>query len=242
MSFAFFAKLLNIVLPPICGICKEFVNEENTLCPTCFKQMNFITKPYCKICGRPFEFAVSDDCVCSQCLMEQPLFSKARSVLVYNDASKKLILPFKNGDRLDLAPLLAKMMQRSATDMINETDIIIPVPLHRWRLFKRKYNQSAILAQKLAKIFCKEYSPDALKRIRASPSQGHLTAKERRKNVVNAFHVKRPEKVYQKSVLLIDDVLTTGATANECAKVLLKSGASQVFLLTIASTMPNWKN
>ena len=233
-------KLLDILIPPVCALCNERVSESATLCPKCFAELNFITKPYCKVCGRPFGCEVFGDMLCGHCLEKLPRFKKARSVLVYDGAAKKLILAFKHGDRLDLGPLLVKVMLRGAEELMPEVDIVMPVPLHRLRLLKRKYNQSAILAKHLAKHFHKSYNLDILKRVRSSRNQGHLTASERRKNVMNAFCVKPSNILQDKTILLVDDVLTTGATANECAKVLLKAGAKQVFLLTFASTSPHF--
>jgi len=237
MKCIFLTKLLDILLPPACSICGASVTENATLCPNCFAQLNFITKPQCRICGRPFEFDIKGDCVCAKCLAEPPLFAKARAAVCYDDTSKKIILPFKHADRLDLLPLMVKLMHTAAEELMSESDLIIPVPLHRWRLLKRKYNQSALLAQRLAKQYHKIYMPTGLKRIRATNSQGHLAPKERKTNVRKAFKVTKPSAIKGNRILLIDDVLTTGATANECTRVLLKAGAKQVCLLTFAVTV-----
>ncbi len=237
-----FVKILDFLIPPVCGICDEPVMETATLCAKCFAALTFIREPRCTVCGRPFEYDILGERTCSKCLMKRPIYAKARSALAYDDASKKLILPFKNGDRLDLAPLLVKLMSNAAPNLLTEADVLVPIPLHRLRLLKRKYNQSAVLAMKLAKKFEKKCLPSALVRVRATPSQGHLSPAERKKNVRGAFKVRAPEKIKGKKILLIDDVLTTGATANECAKVLLKVGAKEVSLLTLASTVPNRKN
>ncbi|MBQ3696040.1 MAG: ComF family protein [Alphaproteobacteria bacterium] len=237
----FLNKLLNLVLPPVCPVCKEPVSENTTLCSKCFKSLKFITEPCCRVCGRPFPFDILGDHICAKCLSSPPLFEKARSVVIYDDMARKLILPFKHGDRLDLSPLFVKMMANTGAQLIQSSDLIVPVPLHRLRLLKRKYNQSALLAQGLAKHFHKEYIPDALQRIRFTPKQGKLSPEQRKKNVANAFRVKPHLSIQDKSILLIDDVLTTGATANECAKILLKAGATKVCLLTFATTVPGWE-
>ena len=237
MRCVLFAKLLDILLPPVCGVCDQPVSKNATLCPDCFNKLKFITKPHCHICGRPFDFDIMGECICTQCLAKRPKFLKARAAVQYDDGAKKILLPFKHGDRLDLAPLMLKLMRPAADELMPETDIIIPVPLHRWRLFKRKYNQAAILANRLAKAYHKTCLPCGLKRTRATSSQGHLSPSERKQNVTNAFAVTKPSAVAGKRILLVDDVLTTGATANECTKVLLKAGATQVCLLTFASTV-----
>ncbi len=237
----FWKIVLDFLLPPVCAVCKTSVSEKDTLCPECFKNLHFITKPYCQKCGRPFEFDILGDRVCASCLMKAPLFEKARAVLLYDEMAKKLILPFKSGDKQELVSLLAKMMALQGKELIEEADVLMPIPLHRWRLLKRKYNQSALLANRLSKIFHKTYNPDSLKRVKSTVSQGHLSPDKRRKNVTNAFKVCHKEKIKNQTVLLIDDVLTTGATVNECAKVLLKAGVKKVLVLTFASTPKNRK-
>ena len=231
-------KVLNVLLPPVCPVCGEPVYENTTLCPKCFAALHFITEPCCRICGHPFPFDMLGDPVCANCLATPPLFHKARAVVVYDQMAKKIILPFKHGDRLDFVPLIAKMMSARGKEMIGDADYVIPVPLHRFRLLKRKYNQSALLARVLAKDFHKSYAPDGLKRVRSTPKQGKLSPDERKRNVAKAFRVNSRYNFKDKSILLIDDVLTTGATANECAKILLKAGAKQVDLLTFATTTP----
>jgi len=228
-------KLLDFLIPPRCGCCGEPVTKAHTLCASCFAKLRFITSPYCQICGRPFEFDIMGECVCAKCLEKRPVFLKARAAVQYDDISKEILLPFKHADREDLVPLMVKLMKHSADELISETDIIVPVPLHRWRLLKRKYNQAALLAAQLSKLYHKPCLPQALKRTRATASQGHLGPTQRKQNVTGAFAVTKPNLIKGKRILLVDDVLTTGATANECAKVLLKAGATQVCLLTFAS-------
>ena len=237
MKFSFLlTKLLDILLPPVCGACNCPVSKPATLCAECFSKIHFITEPRCQICGRPFEFDIKGECICAKCLMKRPLFLKARAAVQYDEISKNIILPFKHANRLDLLPLIVKLMRPAADTLMPETDVIIPVPLHWFRFLKRKYNQSNELAYRLAKIYHKTYLPSTLKRKRATPSQGHLTPAERKRNVTNAFKITKPNQVKGKRILLIDDVLTTGATANECTKILLNAGATQVCLLTFACT------
>ncbi len=231
-------NVLDVLLPPVCPVCGEPVYENTTLCPKCFGALHFITDPCCRVCGRPFPFDMLGDPVCANCLSSTPLFHKARAVVIYDQMAKKIILPFKHGDRLDFTPLIAKMMAARDKEMIENADYIIPVPLHRLRLLKRKYNQSALLARALTKNFHKAYVPDGLKRIRSTPKQGKLSPDERVHNVAKAFRVNLHYDFKGKSILLIDDVLTTGATANECTKILLKAGAKQVDILTFATTIP----
>ena len=225
--------LINFILPPVCPVCNNPVDEPHMLCAKCFAKLNFITKPYCEKCGYPFEFDIKGDMICGHCLKQNPPYHKARSVFVYDEGSKKLILPFKHADRTDLTHVLSQFLLRSYGPFISESDVIIPIPLHMTRLLMRRYNQAALLANRLAHITHKRYLPNVLKRKRATSSQGHLSFAQRQKNVRNAFTVVRPELIRDQKVLLIDDVMTTGATVSECTKVLLNAGAKSVDVLTL---------
>ena len=229
-----FNTIINFILPPLCPICNKRVDVPHMLCATCFKRLNFITKPYCQKCGRPFEFDIKGESLCAACMKDQPRYNKARSNLVYDEGAKELILPFKHADRTDLAHILSEFLIREQGVLIDEAEIIIPVPLYITRLFKRRYNQSALLAKRICKIKHKQYEPRVLRRIKPTVSQGHMNKIERAANVKGAFAVFQPDIIRDKKVLLIDDVMTTGATVNECTKVLMKSGASQVDILTVA--------
>ncbi len=231
-------KILNVLLPPVCPVCGKSVCEYVTLCPKCFADLHFITQPCCHICGRPFPFDILGESICANCLASPPLFQKARAVVVYDESSRKIILPFKHGDRLDFVPLMVKMMSNCGEEIIKSADYIVPIPLHRLRLLKRKYNQAALLAHALAKHCHKPYLPDGLKRIRSTPKQGKLSPAERKQNVAKAFRINTHYDFKNKSILLIDDVLTTGSTANECSRILLKAGAKEVNILTFATTVP----
>lgn len=230
--------LLDLLLPPLCPSCRAMVAEPGSLCPDCWKGMDFLARPFCQRCGLPFSFDAGDGeaLVCAACLDDPPPWREARSVLRYNDASKGLILAFKHADRTDLAPALARWMSRAGAELMERSDLIVPVPLHWLRLFQRRFNQSALLAQALGKIARKPVAPDLLARTRRTASQGHLKRSERFGNVKGAFAVRKGQlsAIQGKTVLLIDDVLTSGATAKECAKTLLKAGAKEVDMLTVA--------
>ena len=223
---------LNFLLPPTCPICHQRI-ESNGLCPKCFSGLEFIGTQKCSICGKPLDAIIPKMAVCGACLKNPPYFRQAEAVFKYNDTSKKLILAFKHVDHVDLNNLFIKWMEQNSGKLIQKNDLIIPVPLHWRRLLKRKYNQSALIAQGLAKNFGKIYDPLTLIRRKPTKSQGHLSPKERQKNIKNAFYVKNSNKIKDKTILLIDDVFTTGATVNECAKVLLQAGAKSVDVLTI---------
>ena len=187
----------------------------------------------CFSCGLPFDFEVGSDTRCASCIAKPPAFDSARSVLRYDDASRAAILALKRSDRLDLVPAFARWLERAGRDLTPETDLIVPVPLHRRRLWSRRYNQSGLLASELGKLIGKPVAMQTLQRTRATPSQGDMpSAKARRRNVRGAFRA-APE-LRDKTVLLIDDVLTTGATVDACSRALKRAGAARVFVLTLA--------
>lgn len=198
--------------------------------------MDFICEPYCQCCGKPFEFDPGADVVCGACLRRQPIFERARSAVVYNDNSKRFILAFKHGDRMDMVPTMAIWLEQVGGELIEAADVIAPVPLHWTRYLARRFNQSAELARRISAENATLFAPDLLTRRKRTASQAGLNAKQRAKNVRGAFTVKPNwiDKVSGKRVLLIDDVLTTGATLNACAGILLWAGASGVDVLTVA--------
>jgi ComF family protein len=228
--------LLDAVLPPRCLKCGELVGDHGALCSTCWGGLRFINEPCCAACGLPFEFDLGPEALCGACSAERPRFDRARAALVYDDASRDLVLRFKHADRLEGAKTLAGWMTRAGAGLVAEADVIVPVPLHRWRLVQRRYNQAAVLANQIGRTQGKRVAPDLLVRRRATPSQGHLGRTARRQNVAGAFALKSASNqvLEGKRVLLVDDVLTTGATAESCARVLLKAGARAVDLLVLA--------
>ena len=230
------ARALDFLLPPLCLMCDEPVGGMATLCPDCWKKIQFIAPPFCACCGGSFDIPVEAGTLCGAGLNETPHFKSARAAMLYDDASRKLILGFKHNDRTYAAKALAVWMHRAGGEFLATIDALVPVPLHRWRLFHRRYNQSALLAQQIGKMAQKPVLPDALKRVRDTPPQGHLKRKERQENVKGAFAVDARHKndVEGKTFVLIDDVMTTGATVNECSRVLLKAGAKQVHVLTLS--------
>ncbi len=234
-TFNLFKIIFDAILPNRCASCGKIV-EDSGVCGECYGELNFISSPYCKICGTPIETAVtSSDFICGECAKTKKTYiDLTRSALVYNDAAKKIVLPFKFKDRTDLAPLLAKMALRAGGDFWNEADLLVPVPLHRKRIFFRKYNQSALITGELSKISSVKCDNSLLLRSINTKPQVKCTAKQRLKNVKNAFEINSLKNVNGKNIILVDDVLTTGATVNECAKVLKQNGANKVYVLTIA--------
>ena len=230
---------LDLVLPPRCVLSGEVVAHSGTLSPEAWQSLRFITAPFCQTCSYPFEFETENTYHCAACLSDPPPFATARAVLAYDAASRDLVLKFKHGDHLQAVPSLVPMMLRAGAEALAQADMIIPVPLHRWRFLKRRYNQAALLAWGLAKASGRACLPDGLLRVRATPPQGHKRARDRVANVKRAF-VPNPRHLAAlagTSVVLVDDVFTTGATLRECAQVLLKAGAREVHVLTIARVL-----
>ena len=228
---------LDLLFPPLCIICRETVREPGSLCSGCWQTISFLDGPCCECCGLPFELDPGGETRCGACHASPPSFDRARSVMRYDEHSRDPILALKHADRHDVAPAFARWMVRSGADLITAADLIIPVPLHRWRLWGRRYNQSALLAREVAKITGKTFDPLSLIRIRPTPSQGEMpSAQARRRNVRGAFKVDpaRAAVVKGRNILLIDDVLTTGATVDACARALKRGGAKSVNILTIA--------
>lgn len=181
-----------------------------------------------------------NDTLCGNCLKHRPRYARARAALVYDDAARPLVTGFKYGDRLHGAKRWAGWMQRAGTDILVKSDLLIPVPLHPWRLLRRRYNQAAELARALSELTGIPTLPDGLLRIRATPPQQGLSRKARRSNIRGAFaiHEKRRAQIEGLTLLLIDDVLTTGATVEECARILYAAGAQEVHVLTLARVLP----
>lgn len=228
--------VLDAVLPPRCLSCGTVVAGDGALCPPCWGQLAFIGAPHCACCGLPFAFEVEPDAMCGDCVRQEPVFGRARAALHYDDASRPLVLAFKHGDGTHAAPALGRWMAQAAGDLARDADLIVPVPLHRWRLFRRRYNQSALLAQTLARLVDRPVSAGILMRKRKTPSQGGLSRSGRIANVRGAFAIagRQAEGLSGRRVLLVDDVMTTGATLSECARILRRGGAADVDVVTLA--------
>ncbi len=230
------SRLCDAVLPPRCLQCGELVGDHGALCGACWSKLRFLGPPCCAACGLPFEFDLGGDALCGACSARRPRFDRARAALAYDDASRDLVLRFKHADRLEGAATFAGWMARAGAALIADADIVAPVPLHWRRLVTRRYNQAAVLANAIGRVEGKRVVPDLLLRRRATPTQGHLGREARRRNVAGAFALapRGRDMIDGKRILLVDDVLTTGATAEACARVLQAGGARAVDLLVLA--------
>jgi ComF family protein len=201
-----------------------------------WSRIQFIDGPVCDGCGTPFEYDQGPGARCAACMARPRAFAAARAACLYDEVSRDPILKLKHADRLDLAPMLARWLSRAARDLIAEADALAPVPLHRGRLFRRRYNQAAEIARPLSLLTGVPYLPDALVRRRATDSQAGKSGSGRRRNVAAAFEVPRARarQVEGRRILLIDDVMTTGATAEGCARALKKAGAARVDVAVVA--------
>ena len=231
-------RALDFLLPPHCLTCEQPVDAPGQFCPSCFERTNFITAPCCTRCGVPFETKERGGSAgaCPNCIADPPPWGEARAALRYDEQAKRLILPFKYGDRVETAPVLAAMMARAGAVLLREADWLVPVPLHRRRMLSRRYNQAALLARALSRQTGRPLLLDALRRVRATSPLAEMSP-DRRSAEMDAAIVARPARrpmLDRSRVLLIDDVLTSGATARACVAALLTAGVTRVDVLAAA--------
>ena len=243
VAAAGWTRLLDLALPPQCIACDALVDVPGRLCAACFRAVTFLGEPCCARCGHGFAHLGQAACVlagqgplCSGCAERPPAWSRARGALLYDEASRRLVLGLKYADRVDQAAPLAAMMARAGAVLLRDADVLVPVPLHRSRLLSRRYNQAALLARALARLTRRRLAVDALRRTKRTISLGHLDAAARREALHGAFRVapSRHACIRDRRVVLVDDVLTSGSTADACATVLLDAGAASVDVLVAA--------
>ncbi|MCE3233438.1 MAG: competence protein ComF [Rickettsiaceae bacterium] len=234
-----FKSALDTIFPPQCMACRKFVQEKGGLCHSCWEAIDFISSPQCDKCGVPFELATHTELLCGKCISDAPKYYKARAVFLYDDSSSSIITRFKYGDQIHTSSSFAKWMVRVGQEVLKDADVVVPVPLHKRRLFSRRYNQSALLANSIGVEAGIDACNDMLLRVKNTKPQAGLTLNQRAVNVKGAFALnpKHKAKVIGKNVILVDDVITTGSTINACVNALLKAGAGQVSVLTLAMTV-----
>ncbi len=228
--------LLGLVYPPTCVACGAATGEPHGLCAGCWRPMRFIERPYCERLGTPFPVDLGTGLLSPEAIAAPPVFERARACVRYDETARGLVHRLKYGDRLDVAEALGRMMAGAGAELLRDADVVVPVPLHRWRLWRRRFNQAMILARVAARGSGKPVDPFLLARVRRTRSQVGLTRGQRRENLQGAFRVPEEAKPRLKGrrVLLVDDVLTTGSTANAASRALLRGGAESVDVLAFA--------
>jgi ComF family protein len=232
---ASFGLAVDVALPRLCAACREPVGGEG-LCANCWAQLTFIAPPYCERLGDPFPFDPGPGVLSMEAIADPPAYRRARAAVRYDDVARKLVHAFKYGDRLDLAPTMGRWMVNAGRELIADASAVVPVPLHWRRQWMRRFNQSALLGEVIGKAGGVAVAHAALRRVKATPQQVGLSQPQRALNVQGAFRVPPAAKaeVAGRKLLLIEDVLTSGATVDACARALLRAGAAQVDVLVFA--------
>ncbi|WP_246318837.1 ComF family protein [Peteryoungia desertarenae] len=234
-----FSRLSDLLYPPCCAHCHIHTGSHRALCPSCWSEIRFIERPFCDVLGTPFAYDEGEGAVSPEAIANPPAFDRLRSATVHDGVARHLVHALKYRDRTDLAPMMASWMARAARAELHAADAIIPVPLHRLRMFRRMFNQSAELGRHLAMATDRAFLPEALIRRKRTEQQIGLTANARALNVRNAFLVPegREDLVFGRRLVLVDDVYTTGATVNAAAKALRRAGAADITVLTFARAL-----
>lgn len=226
--------MADLIWPPVSPLSGEPVDRPGALTGADFAKLHFIDRPYCELCGAPFDYPAYEGMACAPCTARPPVWGKARAALVYDAQSRALPLMLKHAGRTDSLAAFGRWMARAGADVLDDADALIPIPLHSSRLRQRRFNQSLLLAQAVSRVSGVPVEPHALARTRRTGTQGGLTAKSRARNVAGAFTVRRAEAVKGRRLVLVDDVHTTGATVSACVRALTRAGAANVNALTLA--------
>jgi ComF family protein len=237
-----FQEVIAFIYPPACAGCGQpsSLEVDEAFCPACWQDLNLIREPYCPVCGIPFPVETPGLHICGDCLVDSYRFDRARAMGLYRGLLRDVLHRFKYGGQTFLVRPLAKLLTGPGKELsrLHKIELIVPVPLHSKRLLQRGFNQAALLARRLGSVLRISVDYSSLKRTRWTEPQTGLSRNQRAKNVKGAFKLTDPEKVRGKSVLLLDDVLTTGETVNQCVHVLKKDGeAGEVVVLTVARTV-----
>lgn len=229
-------RLVDLALPPACVVCHAPVADFGALCAGCWSSLRFIERPFCERLGTPFAFDIGPGALSAEAIADPPPYDRARAAVIYNDGAKRLVHALKYRDRLEMAETMARMMTRAGRDLLADADLLVPVPLHRVRLWSRRFNQSALLAARIGGAARVAVDPFALVRTRATARQVGLDAAARAKNVAGAFRV--PDAalaaVAGRRIVLVDDVLTSGATVAAAVKALKKAKPARIDVLVFA--------
>jgi ComF family protein len=236
------SELIEIIYPPKCHVCLDFLDDEERkspdICDNCYSAFPLLTHPICSICGVPFASKVEEDHQCERCIRTRPFYDELRSPYLYQDTIMEAIHRLKYSGKSYLARSMGRLLADFLKDWRGDIDsmIMMPVPLHKKKLRQRGFNQSVLLVKEIIRLIDIKADYFTLRRIRYTETQTGLTLEERRKNVKGAFEVTGKANLKGKSVIMVDDVATTGNTINECARMLKKAGCERVLGLTLART------
>ena len=232
------APVIDLVFPPRCPLCGEGLQAQTGLCAACWSELALPGEPSCALCQRPFTGGIAEGAICAPCLAQPPRHDGVAAGTRYNDTSRRLVLAFKHGRRIALAPMMARLIAARMA-AVDESWLLVPVPLHRWRLWRRGFNQAALLAMEIGKLKGARLEVDALLRRKATPILGGLTRKARARALAGAIAVnpRRAARLKGAQVVLVDDVLTSGATSGACVRVLKRAGAEKVVIACFARVL-----
>ena len=233
-------RLVDLALPPVCMACREPVATPHGLCAACWSRLRPIERPYCERLGIPFGYDIGEGALSAEAIADPPVFDRARAAVLYDEVAREIVQGLKYHDRTELARLVGRMTARAGRDLTGEAEVIVPMPLHRRRLWTRRFNQAALISLEVGRITGVPVALGALLRVRATRPQVGLGNREREENVRGAFRVAPDERaaIEGRRVVLVDDVLTTGATASAATRALKRAGASRVDVLTFARVAP----
>lgn len=234
--FYFVNSAVNYALPYRCASCSELTGSSDGICPKCWSNLNFISKPFCNCCGVKFELSIHENALCGKCIVTKPEYELARSVLKFDQYSKNLIHAFKYNDKTNHAKLFAKLICTKYKEDFSDIDIIVPVPMNRFKRLYRYYNQSQLLAQEIATLMNFPVIPDLLIKTKITKPQASLSKLQRKKNIQGSIIYNIKHDINKKKILLVDDVYTTGSTISFCSKLLKQNGAASIKVSTIAMT------
>jgi len=226
----------DLFLPPVCIACRARIESHGLLCGDCFAKIDFIAPPLCDRLGVPLPYDTGEPYLSAAAIAAPPVYDRARAVARYSETMRDLIQSFKYRDRQEGLSLFSRWLARAGAELLSDADLIVPVPLYRSRLWWRRFNQSAMLAQGLSRVTGVPADCFVLKRVRRTASQVGLSPEQRKRNVAGAFRIEpsRAGAVKGKTIIVVDDVVTTGATAEACARVLKRAKAARVDVLTLA--------
>lgn len=231
---------LDVLYPPRCLACEASTDTPAGLCAPCWRAMPFVSRPYCERLGTPFAQDLGPGVLSPEAIAHPPVFARARGAVLFRDGpAQRLVHRLKYGDRPEIAPLLGTLMVQAAADLLGDAPVLVPMPLHRRRLWQRQFNQAALLAETISRRAGLHMDTTLLQRVKATAQQVGMTRAQRAQNMQGAFKVAAGALLEGRCLLLVDDVLTTGATGNAAARALLRGGAKRVDLIVFALVAPD---